>query len=73
MSKQGKFRIFMNTTFKIVYNTKVEYSLRGKFLILWINSIGDPWHFGADPDPQIRTSDYFGAVPDPDPRIRTSD
>jgi len=20
-------------------------------------SVGDPWHFGADPDPRIRTSD----------------
>jgi hypothetical protein len=22
-----------------------------------ITSVGDPWHFGADPDPRIRTSD----------------
>jgi hypothetical protein len=22
-----------------------------------ISSVGDPWHFGADPDPRICTSD----------------
>jgi hypothetical protein len=27
------------------------------FVPIITNSVGDPWHFGTDPDPRIRTSD----------------
>ncbi len=28
-------------------------------LVSVFNSVLDPWHFGADPDPRIHTSDYW--------------
>jgi hypothetical protein len=43
-------------------NPSCKISLAGQALRIHFNvvtSVGDPWHFGADPDPRIRTSDFW--------------
>ncbi len=35
------------------------YKFSSLLFTLTASSVGDPWHFGADPYPRIRTSDYW--------------
>ncbi len=51
-------QIFFISELKILWSIEVVLTAKG---VSEITSVGDPWHFGADPDPGIRTYDFKDA------------
>ena len=48
----------MNEDINIYDGSSIENSKEARSKVEIVTSVGDPWHFGSDPVPGIRTSDY---------------